>query len=209
MLALSQLNRDVLRTLREHLRPLIAYHLFFTLLASLLLLPAVAWTLTHLLARFGRTVITNAELVDILMSAGGALWLLAVVPHLPGALPAAGGDDPGGGPAPGQPSAPRLRGALVDPAPPAPAGGPGGGPGGRPPAAGHSGGVCHHLALRRLPGRTRPLLCAAGPAAGALAVPGHRPGTARAPAAGPAAHSRGRVRPGRRRRARRWQTPPE
>src|SRR5690554_7153518 len=79
MLALSQLNRDVLRTLREHLRPLIAYHLFFTLLASLLLLPAVAWTLTHLLARFGRTVITNAELVDILMSAGGALWLLAAV----------------------------------------------------------------------------------------------------------------------------------
>ncbi len=79
MLALAQLNRDLLRTLREHLRPLIAYHLFFTLLASLLLLPAVAWTLTHLLARFGRTVITNAEFIDILMSAGGTLWLLAAV----------------------------------------------------------------------------------------------------------------------------------
>lgn len=79
MLALSQLSRDVLRTLREHLRPLIAYHLFFTLLASLLLLPAVAWSLTRLLAQFGRPVITNAELIDILMSAGGALWLLAAV----------------------------------------------------------------------------------------------------------------------------------
>ncbi|MBE0488814.1 MAG: glycerophosphoryl diester phosphodiesterase membrane domain-containing protein [Halomonas sp.] len=79
MLALSQLSRDVLRSLREHLRPLIVYHLFFTLLASLLLLPAVAWSLTRLLARFGRPVITNAELVDILMSVGGALWLLAAV----------------------------------------------------------------------------------------------------------------------------------
>ncbi|MGJ7461458.1 glycerophosphodiester phosphodiesterase family protein [Halomonas sp. MA07-2] len=79
MLALSQLSRDVLRTLREHLRPLIVYHLFFTLLASLLLLPAVAWSLTRLLARFGRPVITNAELIDILMSVGGALWLLAAV----------------------------------------------------------------------------------------------------------------------------------
>ena len=79
MLALSQLSRDVLRTLRDHLRPLIVYHLFFTLLASLLLLPAVAWSLTRLLARFGRPVITNAELVDILMSVGGALWLLAAI----------------------------------------------------------------------------------------------------------------------------------
>ncbi|WP_416140382.1 glycerophosphodiester phosphodiesterase family protein [Halomonas sp. HK25] len=79
MLALSQLSGDVLRTLREHLRPLIAYHLFFTLLASLLLLPAVAWSLAHLLAQFGRPVITNAELIDILMSAGGALWLLATI----------------------------------------------------------------------------------------------------------------------------------
>lgn len=79
MLALSQLSRDVLRTLREHLRPLIVYHLFFTLLASLLLLPAVAWSLTRLLGQFGRPVITNAELIDILMSAGGALWLLAAI----------------------------------------------------------------------------------------------------------------------------------
>lgn len=79
MLAIADLSRDVLRTLREHLRPLIAYHLFFTLLASLLLLPAVAWTLTHLLSRFGRTVITNAELIDILLSAGGMFWLLAAV----------------------------------------------------------------------------------------------------------------------------------
>lgn len=79
MLHLSRLSGDVLRTLREHLRPLIAYHLFFTLLASSLLLPAVGWTLSGLLAQFGRPVITNNELIALLMSPGGVLWLLAAV----------------------------------------------------------------------------------------------------------------------------------
>ncbi|MEQ6917621.1 glycerophosphodiester phosphodiesterase family protein [Halomonas aquatica] len=79
MLALSRLSGDVLRTLREHLRPLIAYHLFFTLLASSLLLPAVGWTLSSLLRQFGRPVITNGELFELLMSPGGMLWLLAAV----------------------------------------------------------------------------------------------------------------------------------
>ncbi|WP_104203544.1 glycerophosphodiester phosphodiesterase family protein [Billgrantia saliphila] len=76
---LSSLGVDVLRSLREHLRPLVAYHLFFTLLASSLLLPAVAWTLTELLGRFDRPVITNAELFGLLLSPGGVLWLLAAV----------------------------------------------------------------------------------------------------------------------------------
>ncbi|WP_083582020.1 glycerophosphodiester phosphodiesterase family protein [Halomonas aestuarii] len=79
MLALSRLSGDVLRTLREHLRPLIAYHLFFTLLASSLLLPAVGWTLSSLIGQFGRPVITNGELIALLMSPGGLLWLLAAV----------------------------------------------------------------------------------------------------------------------------------
>ena len=79
MLALANLSRDVLRSLREHLRPLVAYHLFFTVLASSLLLPAVAWSLAHLVGRFGRTVISNAELIDLLVSPAGTLWLLAAV----------------------------------------------------------------------------------------------------------------------------------
>lgn len=79
MLSLSQLNGDVLRSLREHLRPLLAYHLFFTVLASAVLLPSVAWTLTGLLGQFGRPVISNAELLDILISPGGMLWLLAAI----------------------------------------------------------------------------------------------------------------------------------
>mgnify|MGYP000223349386 CR=1 FL=1 len=79
MLPPSRLSGDVLRTLREHLRPLIAYHLFFTLLASSLLLPAVGWSLSTLLAQFGRPVITNNELITLLMSPGGVLWLLTAV----------------------------------------------------------------------------------------------------------------------------------
>lgn len=76
---MASLGVDVLRSLREHLRPLVAYHLFFTLLASSLLLPGVAWTLTSLLGRFDRSVITNTELLEMLLSPGGLLWLLAAV----------------------------------------------------------------------------------------------------------------------------------
>lgn len=79
MLSLSQLYSDVLRALRKHFRPLLAYHLFFTVLASAVLLPSVAWTLTTLLGQFGRPVISNVELVNILLSPGGILWLLAAI----------------------------------------------------------------------------------------------------------------------------------
>ncbi|MDX5378257.1 MAG: glycerophosphoryl diester phosphodiesterase membrane domain-containing protein [Halomonas sp.] len=76
---MTSLGVDLLRSLREHLRPLVAYHLFFTLLASSLLLPGVAWTLTSLLRRLDRTVVTNAALLDLLFSPGGILWLLAAI----------------------------------------------------------------------------------------------------------------------------------
>ncbi|QOR38706.1 glycerophosphodiester phosphodiesterase [Billgrantia diversa] len=76
---MTSLGVDVLRSLREHLRPLVAYHLFFTLLASSLLLPGVAWTLTGLLRHFDRPVVTNAALLDLLLSPAGILWLLAAI----------------------------------------------------------------------------------------------------------------------------------
>ena len=79
MLTPTSLAIDVLRSLREHLRPLVAYHLFFTLLASSLLLPAVAWTLTSLLGRISQPVITNAELLDLLLTPSGILWALAAI----------------------------------------------------------------------------------------------------------------------------------
>ncbi|MCC5884732.1 MAG: glycerophosphoryl diester phosphodiesterase membrane domain-containing protein [Halomonas sp.] len=76
---MTSLGVDMLRSLREHLRPLVAYHLFFTLLASSLLLPAVAWTLTSLLGRFERPVITNAGLLELFLSPAGMLWLLFAI----------------------------------------------------------------------------------------------------------------------------------
>ncbi|MFC3285150.1 glycerophosphodiester phosphodiesterase family protein [Litchfieldella rifensis] len=79
MLHLSQLAGDLTRSLREHLRPLLAYHLFFTVLATAVLLPAMAWTLTNLLKQLGRPVITNSELLDILLTPFGILWLLAAI----------------------------------------------------------------------------------------------------------------------------------
>ncbi|WP_043526296.1 glycerophosphodiester phosphodiesterase family protein [Litchfieldella xinjiangensis] len=79
MLHISQLASDTSRSLRDHFRPLLAYHLFFTLLATAVLLPAVAWTLTSLLNQFGRPVISNSELLDIMISPAGFLWLMAAV----------------------------------------------------------------------------------------------------------------------------------
>lgn len=78
-LTLHSLSHSVLSALRDHLRPLIAYHLFFTLLASGLLLPGIAWTLTHILERFGRPVLTAAELLGLLLSPTGSLWLLLTI----------------------------------------------------------------------------------------------------------------------------------
>lgn len=75
----GSLARSVLRALRNHLRPLIAYHLFFTLFASLLVLPGIAWALTRILERFGRPVLTVPELIGLAMSPAGAAWLLLSV----------------------------------------------------------------------------------------------------------------------------------
>ncbi|WP_346798442.1 glycerophosphodiester phosphodiesterase family protein [Halomonas sp. Bachu 37] len=79
MLPLSRLGSDVARTLRDHLRPLIAYHLFFTLLASALLLPLVAWIIRHFLARLQRTVIGIEEFMALIFSPVGLLTMLVVV----------------------------------------------------------------------------------------------------------------------------------
>ncbi|WP_355659996.1 glycerophosphodiester phosphodiesterase family protein [Halomonas salifodinae] len=73
------LAKDVLRALVDHWRPLLAYHLAFTLLASLVLLPAIAWSLATLLGRLGRPVIATADLAGVLLTPTGGLWLLATL----------------------------------------------------------------------------------------------------------------------------------
>ncbi|MBB3140665.1 glycerophosphodiester phosphodiesterase family protein [Halomonas organivorans] len=73
------LSGDVLRSLKDHLRPLIAYHAFFTLLATGLLLPATGWGLAHLLARLDRPLISLAALLDILLTPTGLAWLMSTL----------------------------------------------------------------------------------------------------------------------------------
>ncbi len=73
------LAKDVLRALIDHWRPLLAYHLAFTLLASLVLLPVIAWSLATLLGRLGRPVIATADLASVLLTPTGGLWLLATL----------------------------------------------------------------------------------------------------------------------------------
>ncbi|NDL71746.1 glycerophosphodiester phosphodiesterase family protein [Vreelandella alkaliphila] len=68
MQPLNQLGYALLRTLRDHLRPLVAYHLLFTLLASALLVPMIAWVSRTLLAQLNRTVVTNDALIALLFS---------------------------------------------------------------------------------------------------------------------------------------------
>ncbi|WP_275287813.1 glycerophosphodiester phosphodiesterase family protein [Halomonas elongata] len=79
MRSLMPFSGDVLRTLRDHLRPLIAYHLFFTLLASSLLLPVAGWTLAWLLGHLGHPLISNAGLLAALLTPMGLGWLLATI----------------------------------------------------------------------------------------------------------------------------------
>ncbi len=76
MQPLTYLGSALLHTLRDHLRPLIAYHLFFTLLASALLLPAITWMTRWLLAQLNRTVVTNDELIALLFSPLGLVGML-------------------------------------------------------------------------------------------------------------------------------------
>ncbi|RAH36773.1 glycerophosphodiester phosphodiesterase family protein [Halomonas sp. SL1] len=79
MLTTPRLSGDVLRSLKHHLRPLIAFHAFFTLLASSLLLPAAGWGLARMLGRLDRPLITLEALFAVLGTPGGMAWLLATL----------------------------------------------------------------------------------------------------------------------------------
>ncbi|MCB8890379.1 glycerophosphodiester phosphodiesterase family protein [Vreelandella malpeensis] len=76
MQPLKPLGYALMRTLKDHLRPLIAFHLLYTLLASALLLPTLGWVSQTLLAALHRTVITTDALVALLFSPTGMLTLL-------------------------------------------------------------------------------------------------------------------------------------
>ncbi|PTL88950.1 glycerophosphodiester phosphodiesterase [Halomonas litopenaei] len=71
------LARDVYTSLHDHLRPLLAYHLLFTLFASAALLPAMGWLLAGWLSRVGRPLVTTVDAVELLLSPLGFSWILA------------------------------------------------------------------------------------------------------------------------------------
>jgi glycerophosphoryl diester phosphodiesterase len=69
--------REVLWGLGRHARPFAVYHLFFTVLATVILLPASSWLLTALLNSAGEPVVTNFDVLAFVLSPMGMLWLLA------------------------------------------------------------------------------------------------------------------------------------
>jgi len=79
MLAPRSLIQDIARQIRAHLRSLIAFHLFFTLLASAAWVPLSANTLSGLLHRIGRPVLSNGQIMDVALSPWGLIWLLAAI----------------------------------------------------------------------------------------------------------------------------------
>ncbi len=73
----SGLASAVTSDLVHHRRALLIYHLFFTILATALLIPAVSWTLTELLSVTGRPAVSNEELFAFAFSPAGIAWALA------------------------------------------------------------------------------------------------------------------------------------
>ncbi|WP_251978247.1 glycerophosphodiester phosphodiesterase [Salinicola avicenniae] len=79
MLTPRSLLHDISRQIRAHLRSLIAFHLFFTLLATAVWVPLSAGTLSGLLQRIGRPVLSNGQILDVALSPWGLLWLLVAI----------------------------------------------------------------------------------------------------------------------------------
>ncbi|GHB10503.1 glycerophosphodiester phosphodiesterase [Salinicola rhizosphaerae] len=79
MLAPRSLIQEISRQIRAHFRSLVAFHLFFTLLATAIWVPLSAGTLAGLIRRIGRPVLSNGQILDVAFSAWGLLWLLVAI----------------------------------------------------------------------------------------------------------------------------------
>lgn len=74
---MTSLAKAVFISLRDHLRPLLAYHLLFTVLASALLLPAMGWALSSWLRNVGRPLVTTVDALNLLLTPAGLAWIYA------------------------------------------------------------------------------------------------------------------------------------
>lgn len=69
--------RQVIHTLSRCFRPLLIYHLFFSVLAFVLLAPATAWLLTRILSTTGHPLVSHQEMLNFFISPPGLAWILA------------------------------------------------------------------------------------------------------------------------------------
>lgn len=68
--------KDVIRQIRHHRRPLLAFHLYFAILALVTLTPASAWLLGGLVTASGQSMVGNEDLLAFMLRPAGVLWLL-------------------------------------------------------------------------------------------------------------------------------------
>ncbi|WP_394169253.1 glycerophosphodiester phosphodiesterase family protein [Saccharospirillum alexandrii] len=76
MVTNRHLFRHALASLRYHRRPLLAFHLYFTILAFSLLSPVSGWLLSVLVNLADASLISNVDLARFLISPAGLLWIL-------------------------------------------------------------------------------------------------------------------------------------
>lgn len=76
MVTNRHLFRHALASLRYHRRPLLAFHVYFTILAFSLLSPLSGWLLSALVNLSDASLVSNVDLARFLTSPSGLLWIL-------------------------------------------------------------------------------------------------------------------------------------
>ncbi|MBA3989103.1 MAG: glycerophosphodiester phosphodiesterase [Idiomarina sp.] len=77
MLAIKSVAEQVFTALAYHKRPMLAYHVFFSLLALLALSPLAGWALAGLIELSGYSMLGNEDLVRFLATPLGVAWMIA------------------------------------------------------------------------------------------------------------------------------------
>lgn len=76
MIKAKLLAREIVAGIGYHKRPLLAFHVYFSLLALFALSPASAWLLAALVELSGQSLVGNDDLVRFLLTPSGLFWLL-------------------------------------------------------------------------------------------------------------------------------------
>lgn len=77
MRSLSRYLRLISISVRHHWRPLMAYYLYTSLLLAAVLAPAIGWSLTAMLSLTGETMVGNIDLIRLVATPLGALWVIS------------------------------------------------------------------------------------------------------------------------------------